>query len=176
MSLGCIILAGGASRRMGADKALLDWKGRRAIDHVADLARKAGAAEVIISGGDYGLPFVADPDGPRSGPLGGILAGCAALRTRGVTRALILTVDAPSIQPADLNALIAAPSPGAVYGDLRLPMIIDIAAIPEGLAADAPVWRLIEAAGLSRLACPAGAERRLHGANTPEEWASLAKG
>jgi molybdopterin-guanine dinucleotide biosynthesis protein A len=37
-TLGAIILCGGGSRRMGRDKALLDWGGERAIDRVAALA------------------------------------------------------------------------------------------------------------------------------------------
>ena len=36
--LGALILSGGHSARMGEDKALLDWGGRRAIDLVASTA------------------------------------------------------------------------------------------------------------------------------------------
>jgi molybdopterin-guanine dinucleotide biosynthesis protein A len=36
-----VILAGGASSQMGADKALLDWGGARAVDLVAGLAQGA---------------------------------------------------------------------------------------------------------------------------------------
>ncbi|HEY0651236.1 NTP transferase domain-containing protein, partial [Phenylobacterium sp.] len=50
MALGVVILTGGASSRMGADKAALLWGGRRAVDRLADLARELGAAAVLTSG------------------------------------------------------------------------------------------------------------------------------
>ena len=62
MKLGAIILVGGASSRMGTDKAAQEWDGRRAVDLIADLARLAGAQFILTAGGDYGLPFVADPE------------------------------------------------------------------------------------------------------------------
>src|SRR5690349_21774956 len=91
MALGAIILAGGASSRMGVDKATQDWNGMRAVDRVAALARSLGCDPVIVAGGDYGLPFVPDP--PESGPAGGVMAGAAALRKAGAARALVLAVD-----------------------------------------------------------------------------------
>jgi molybdopterin-guanine dinucleotide biosynthesis protein A len=173
---GAVILAGGASSRMGTDKALLDCGGERAIDRVASLARAAGAQTVIVSGGDYGLPFFPDPEGPQSGPLGGLLAGCAALRDLGMDRALILTVDAPTVELADLAPLLAASHPGAVYGEQRLPLVVWLDAVPEGLPANAPVRRLAEQAGLTPLSPPNDAEARLRGANTPQEWQALRHG
>ncbi len=166
-----IILAGGVSSRMGTDKALLDWDGRRAVDRVVDLARAAGASSVVIAGGDYGWPFV--DDGGR-GPAGGVLAG--AKGSAGATRALVLAVDAPTLTLADLAPLIAAPEPGAVYAGFPLPMTIDLAAIPADAEPSWPLGRLIERAGLGRLPAPIGAHARLKGANTPAERENLLRG
>jgi len=170
--LGGIILAGGASSRMGADKAILDWGGRRAIDRVADLAAAAGASPLIVSGSDYGLPFVPDPS-PQAGPVAGLLAAAAALREAGADRALVLAVDAPTMRPDDLWPLIAAASPGAAYEGFHLPLVVDLAALDPGLAADAPLHRLLAAAGLARLPCPPAIAPRLRGANTPQERLAL---
>jgi molybdopterin-guanine dinucleotide biosynthesis protein A len=171
--IGAVILAGGGARRMGANKAVLSWNGRRAIDSVADVARGAGAAEVLVAGPDYGLPFVLDPDGPHSGPLGGLLAACSVLSQRGFRRALILTVDAPSLQVEDLKPLFAPGAPGAAYEELRLPLVIWLDAIPAGLQSNDPVRLLIEQAKLAVIPPPRGAVGRLRGANTPQEWAAL---
>lgn len=169
---GGLVLAGGASSRMGADKALQLWEGERAVDRVARLLRETGAAEVIVSGADYGLPFVPDPPGPH-GPAAGVIAGCAALSTRRYSKALIVAVDAPTLHVDDLALLLRAPSPGACYLGLPLPMAIDLAHLP--LEADAlwPLRRLVERAGLHVLPAPHGAQDRLRGANTPGERAAL---
>ena len=69
-TLGAIILTGGASRRMGTDKAAQLWDGRRAVDRVAELARSVGATVVVSAGdGEFGLPRAPDP-APLSGPVG----------------------------------------------------------------------------------------------------------
>ena len=55
MNIGALILAGGASRRMGEDKAALAWGGQSAVQRIAALARAAGASTVITCGpGDFG--------------------------------------------------------------------------------------------------------------------------
>jgi len=169
---GALILTGGGSRRMGRDKAALDWDGARAVDRVAELARMVGAAAVLTVGADVGLPFVPDPE-PGAGPVGGVLAGAAALRAQGLERALILAVDAPTLTLEDLTALLTAEAPGAAFEGLPLPMVLALASLPEDAKAGWPLRRLVERAGLAVVAVPVGSEARLRGANTPEERAAL---
>jgi molybdopterin-guanine dinucleotide biosynthesis protein A len=172
LSLGAIILVGGRSSRMGTDKALLDWHGRRAIDRVADLARASGADLIVTAGGDCGLPFVADPT-PLAGPVAGVLAAAPRFRTAGTHRLILLAVDAPTLWVDDLAPLLNAAEPGAIYAGYPLPAVIAVDAIPTGAQPDWPLRRLAERAGLAILACPPAVERRIRGANTPEERAAL---
>jgi molybdopterin-guanine dinucleotide biosynthesis protein A len=157
---------------MGSDKAILEWNGVRAVDRLADLARQAGAQLVVTAGGDYGLPFVHDP-APGAGPVSGLLAGSRWLEQREMTRVLVLAVDAPTLSLADLWPLLAASPPGAAYRDLPLPAVIDVRAVPADMPDSAPLNRLIDVAGLTRLRPPAGAHARLRGANTPAEKDAL---
>ncbi|TAL28897.1 MAG: molybdenum cofactor guanylyltransferase [Phenylobacterium sp.] len=169
MHLTAIILVGGGSTRMGADKAALVWNGRRAVDRIAEVARRAGAERVLTAGaGDYGFGRIDDP-GPDGGPVAGIVAGVAAARALGSDRVLILAVDAPTASAEDLRPLVASSSPGAAYEDLNLPLVIDVASAPQDAGPGWAVARFIQAAGLSRLVCPPDAAARLRGANTPEE-------
>lgn len=168
--LGALILAGGASRRMGADKATQDWCGRRAVDCVADLARAMGAQVVLACGADLGLPHAPDP-WPQAGPVAGVLAGLEALRPRGCGHVLVLAVDAPTLRPADLAPLLIGE--GAVYDGYPLPMLLPLAAVPPDAEPDWPLRRLAERAGLVRVACPPEVAVRVRGANTPEERAAL---
>ena len=168
--LGAMILCGGASSRMGQDKAVLDWAGLRAIDRVANLARAAGAVTLCSVGPtDYGLPVVADP---QAGPTGGVLAGAAALQTAGCTRALVLAVDAPTLTVEDLAPLLGAPGPAA-YERQPLPLVLDLASLPSVVEPGLALWRFAELAGATRFPVPPGAQARLHGANTPQERAAL---
>ena len=171
-SFGALILTGGGSRRMGRDKAALDWGGVRAVDRVAALARAAGAQSVLTVGADLGLPWIADPE-PGAGPVGGVIVGVAALRAQGLIRALVLAVDAPTLTAQDLAPLLVAPTPGAAFDGLPLPMMLELSALPADAEAGWPLRRLVERAGLAVLAVPAEAEARLRGANTPEERTRL---
>ncbi len=171
-TLAAAILVGGASSRMGTDKAAQDWLGRRAVDWVADLARSVGASQVITAGGDYGLPFAADPS-PQAGPVAGVMAAAARLRAEGFERILLLAVDAPSLTPADISPLLTSPAPGAVYDGFPLPFVADLAALPVDAQHGWPLRRLAARAGLAALPCPPAVARRLRGANSPEERAAL---
>jgi molybdenum cofactor guanylyltransferase len=76
------VLCGGASRRMGRDKALVSVDGRALALRVADALRAAGAEPVLAVGGDLdaldalGLAGVPDEE-PGAGPLTGILTALA---------------------------------------------------------------------------------------------------
>jgi len=94
------VLTGGASRRMGTDKAAL-------MAHVAMAAlRDAGIDEIVRIGGDAG--DVPD-DHPGEGPLGGILT---ALRQSADDVVMVLACDLPSIDGPTVAAVLAALGPG----------------------------------------------------------------
>jgi molybdopterin-guanine dinucleotide biosynthesis protein A len=75
------VLAGGASRRFGADKALVEIEGRTLLSRICEVASQAaGFVQVIAPAGRYldqNLGLIEDR-WPDEGPLGGIIT---ALRT-----------------------------------------------------------------------------------------------
>jgi molybdopterin-guanine dinucleotide biosynthesis protein A len=171
--LGAMILTGGASSRMGADKGALIWLGVRAVDRVAALARSLGAQRTFTVGaGDYGLPLIAD-DPPLGGPVGGVMAGAAALLHAGCGRALVLAADAPTARPEDVSPLLDVSGSGATFEGLHLPMVIDPAGLPSDAAANWPLGRLVGAMGMTLLSCSDAARLRLRGANTASERRDL---
>jgi len=110
------VVAGGRSRRMGRDKALLPWGGGTLLDHaVARLG--AVCAEVrILSGSearylDRGLPVDLDAL-PDAGPLAALATALAVAAPR---HALLLGVDIPFATTELLRYLCdASPSWDAV--------------------------------------------------------------
>lgn len=76
------VLAGGASRRFGSDKALHIWCGRSLIRHVIDAIRPQVSALVVVGRDFPGEDTVADRDATE-GPLGGLCAALCAARARG---------------------------------------------------------------------------------------------
>jgi len=84
------VLAGGQSRRMGSDKALLNWHGRSLLAHMTMLL-EAVCSSVTVVGRDS-LP----DDTPGLGPIGGI---ATALRVSSTELNLVLAVDLPDLTP-----------------------------------------------------------------------------
>ncbi len=111
------VLTGGASTRMGTDKALLSVGGRPLATIAADALAGAGAAEVLCVGGDLdrlraaGLEARPD-DHPEQGPLGGLLTALA-LATEDLV--VVLSCDLPTIDPTSVQTLVTTlvADPGA---------------------------------------------------------------
>jgi len=100
-------VAGGESRRMGRDKALLAWGERTLLDHALERLSQACGAVRILCGPirryeDRGLPVDTDVV-PGAGPLGGLLTG---LQRLGEEPGLFLAVDVPYVPAALLRRLI----------------------------------------------------------------------
>jgi len=101
-----LILAGGLSSRMGADKASLVIEGRTLLQRTATALRVVGATIVAVSGDRPG----GIPDRwPRSGPIGGIASAVEYLPDGEL---LIVPVDMPRLNQSVLEPLIP-PAPSA---------------------------------------------------------------
>lgn len=104
------VLAGGRSRRMGRDKALVRLRDGRPLALVAAQAlREAGAEPVVAVGGDralvaYGLTVLDDLH-PGEGPLGGLIT---ALELAPADVVAVLTCDLPAVTAQEVGALVAA--------------------------------------------------------------------
>lgn len=100
------VLAGGASRRMGRDKALLADGGEPLVVRVVNVVREAaGQCAVVAPVGRYeglGVAVVSDL-WPGEGPLGGILT---ALECGVAEWNLVVAVDMPFLETGYLRMLL----------------------------------------------------------------------
>lgn len=105
MILDGVVLAGGLSRRMGRDKATLEWGGSRLVDHAVGCLAELGGTVVVASGdrtiADLRVAQVPDRR-PSAGPLAGLEAGLSAVNTELVA---VLAVDASDPSPGLFRAL-----------------------------------------------------------------------
>jgi molybdopterin-guanine dinucleotide biosynthesis protein A len=108
-----LLLTGGASRRMGRDKALLVVDGQSLAERGARLLGQVAAPVVEVGAGHSGLPAVRE-DPPGSGPLAALGAGGAELRRLGHDGPLVvLAVDMPFVTAGLLRLLAGRPGPPA---------------------------------------------------------------
>ena len=100
------VLAGGASKRMGRDKALLPHGGATLVEHIAKIVKEAAGSVTLI--GDSArlahldLPVVAD-DRPGLGPAGGVYT---ALRVSETDWNLVVACDMPAVTVEALRAIL----------------------------------------------------------------------
>ena len=125
--LSCIILAGGLSSRMGRDKALLPiCQQHDLLTHMVNLARSAGAANILVSRSPalqpealgY-VPFIADHYS-QQGPLAGLQACLPECKHE---RILVLPVDMPALTKDVLKMLLKSTT-SACFKGYELPLLI----------------------------------------------------
>ncbi len=102
------VLCGGASSRMGVDKATIEVDGVAMARRVANALVEAHCSPVVAIGGDsvelsrLGLEHVGDQF-PGEGPLGGILTALTV-----GSPAAVVACDLPNLRPVTVAGLIAA--------------------------------------------------------------------
>src|SRR5437868_1710194 len=110
MNLSALLLAGGESRRMGRDKASLEFRGEPLWQRQIRTLEALKPLEILVSARTQpdwlpaGRFFVPD-EPPSRGPLSGLAAGLSVMRG---THLLVLGVDMPLMTEACLRALRAA--------------------------------------------------------------------
>lgn len=118
--LGALILAAGASTRLGQPKQLLRVNGETLVERAIRIAREAGAETVmVVLGANYQAIFdVLQPHQPQlrillnqrwaEGMGTSIALGAAAAERHNVDDLLVLTCDQIAVTPEHLRELVAA--------------------------------------------------------------------
>lgn len=122
------VLAGGASSRMGADKAFIEIDGVPMVARAAEALRAAGAGPVLVVGGDddrlgaLGLDTLPDRY-PGEGPLGGVITALGVLDAYGDIEAVVtLPCDVTSPDPAAVRRVLDGLAVGSPRADLVVPV------------------------------------------------------
>lgn len=115
MLAAALVLTGGASRRMGRDKAWLELDGVPLLRHVVEQAASVCELVVVAAAPGQALPElpprvrrVDDPPALHGrGPLAGLVAGLHALEHAGIELAALSSCDAIGLAPAHLHFVLA---------------------------------------------------------------------
>ena len=162
-----VVLAGGRSRRMGRDKALLAFGGGTLLQHQVRLLEPL-CVRVVVSGAYPGFDCIADARSD-AGPLAGLLA--AGTVWRGAV--LVLPVDMP-LMSAEALAELAQAAQAAYFDGYPLP-----AFFPDAVALGAAADSLLAGEDhsvralhrcLGSRALPMRDPAALANANTPADW------
>ncbi|URW76400.1 molybdenum cofactor guanylyltransferase [Sphingomonas donggukensis] len=168
------VLAGGAGRRFGSDKALAVLAGRPLIEHAARAVGK-WASQVVVCGREFGgYASVADRPRPGLGPLGAINAALHLAAEQHMAGVLTIACDIP-VLPDEVAArllherpAVAAGQPLLGYWPVALAEVLDAYL---ATAEDRSVWGWARHVGAVEVAT-AGV---LANVNTPADLAELAE-
>jgi molybdopterin-guanine dinucleotide biosynthesis protein A len=182
-----LVLAGGRSTRMGADKAaLVHPDGRPLARRTVDLLEEAGCGHVVISlRHDQEIPpmlehiaTIRDPEQGGDGPMTGILR---AMRSAPGADWLVLACDLPKLDARTLRHLVSSREAGEILLSYRS----EFDGLPEPLCAfyASEALPILEQAHADGFRCPRKILIQNHcrlldplvpgaldNANTPAEW------
>lgn len=164
-----LVLAGGRSRRMGADKAGMIWRGRTMLERARACLQGAGCCTIHVLGPDGDLP---DTQGD-SGPAHALYDAMNGLNTKRAF--LALPIDMPLLAPSDLTALIGAGRARA-YRDHPLPAFFPARLYSKFEPPQHFSMRmLLQAYEVDWLDLPRSRHDHFANINTPEDFAALDK-
>jgi molybdenum cofactor cytidylyltransferase len=183
-----IVLAAGASTRMGRPKALLDAGNRTFIRRILDTLREAGLPEavVVVRAGQDEIDAAVEASGfgrtvlnPRAeeGQLSSLIAGLDAIDRPGVEAALVTLVDVPLIGPDAVRLLLAraavsaAPVIRAVHQGRHGHPVIFTRSLFEALRRADPAIAVVRAVAIEDV--ETGDPGVVEDVDTPEEYARL---
>lgn len=192
--LPAVVLAAGASRRMGRPKALLPVKGRTCLERVLSAFREAGQGPVIlVLGACAGAVRAAVPPGSgvievvnrdwERGQTGSLKAGLQAL-PQGAPAVFVMPVDHPLLAPGDVRILArrfaGAPAGRSLFvptwqGRRGHPLLLDAGHVPAllELGDGDPLRDYVRAREDRVELVPARGPGVLRGMNTEEEYRAL---
>lgn len=113
MKFSAVLLAGGESRRMGRDKATLEWRGRALWEWQIDKLRALQPEKIFVSARTDPAWRPADVElivdaTPSRGPLSGLVATLATIET---DHLLALAIDLPFMTAEHLRFLCSLVTP-----------------------------------------------------------------
>lgn len=123
------LLAGGASRRFGRDKALHPIDGQPMALRVAEVMQRALGPVTLVAPdrrlASLGLPILVEPSEGTRHPLRGVVAALLCCEADGVELAVFCPCDLPWLEAASFVALSAAPGPRVARAGGRLhPLLV----------------------------------------------------
>lgn len=182
-----VVLAAGASRRLGRPKALLDFDGMTALELALRSLREAGVTSGVVVLGDESdvVRRAVDPSPflwvhnplPEAGRMGSVVVGLGAV---GAVDVLLWPVDRPLASTATVRALLAAAAEDASqdllvpeFEDRRgHPLVLRAGLQPALLAADpdASLRDVLRSAGARRRVVPVTDPGIHFNLDTDEAW------
>lgn len=172
MILGAV-LAGGASRRFGTDKALAALGGHSLIRLAVDALARQCDRVVVVGRQSAPAPTLPDWPAPGMGPLGGLAAALRHARDTGCEAVLSCGVDAVFLPDDLLASLRPAPAYVAAQPVIGLWPATAVAAIEALLRGDGrhSMRRFAERLGARAIDIAAA----IPNVNTPEDLAALSR-
>ena len=119
MNLAAVVLAGGESRRMGRDKAVMAHpeSGTTMLEHVVSVVASRCTPVFVLAAPDQPLPDlpgaqVLRDEAPGMGPLVATGRGLRAAADAGCERAFVCAVDMPYLNVALIDEVSGSEAPG----------------------------------------------------------------